>query len=163
MLCQAPASSGYPLSIFVHICLPCASLLPVSICVCNICEMQSCQIAFLLQCCLLRRLCNVITNHTWRASWHSHKVRMKYEDDYGDPRLYYRDFLIIASLIYFCLLSLSLPCSLYFFTSSNRLPVAHAEVEQKGKSIKHTCKIRVNVSLFDTIECFVLLAKGHFL
>lgn len=84
-------------------------------CVCDICEMHYCQIASPLQHSLLRRLCNVITNHTWRASWHSHKVRMKYENDYGDPRLYYHDFLIIASLIYFCLLSLSLSFSLPLF------------------------------------------------
>lgn len=112
-------------------------------CVCaNICQMQQCQIAslFSLQCSLLRRLCNVITNHTWRAFWHSHKVRMKYEEDYEDLRLYYHDFLIIASLIYFCLLSSSLfPPYLSFFFPSNPLPVAYAEVEQKGKSdSKHT-------------------------
>lgn len=89
------------------------------VCVRNICEMQCCQIAFLLHCSLLRCLCNVITNHTWRASWHSHKVRMKYEDDYGDPRLYYHDFLIIASLIYFCLLSPFLSCSVIFFSPSS--------------------------------------------
>ncbi|KAG7238401.1 hypothetical protein INR49_030908, partial [Caranx melampygus] len=57
---------------------------------------------------------------------------MKYENDYGDPRLYYHDFLIIASLIYFCLLSLSLSFSLpLLFFSSNILPMAHTEVEQK--------------------------------
>lgn len=68
-----------------------------------------------LQCSLLRRLRNVITDHTWRASWRSHKVRMKYETDYGDLRLYYHDFLIIASLIYFCLLSPSLSLFRFLF------------------------------------------------
>lgn len=118
----------------------CASALPY-VCVWDICELHYCQKATLLLHSLFRRLCNVITNHTWIASWHSHKVRMKYENDYGDPRLYYHDFLIIASLIYFCLLSLPLFCS------SNILPMAHAEVEQKGTSVKqarphshvHTC------------------------
>lgn len=117
-----------------HVCL----YLHMCVCVCDICEMHYCQIASPLQCSLLRRLRNVITNHTWRASWHSHKVRMKYENDYGDLRLYYHDFLIIASLIYFCLLSLSLSFYLSFL-SSNLLPMAHAEVEQKGKSAQQAC------------------------
>lgn len=97
-----------PLSLCV--CMARVCLFPpicVCVCVCDIREMHYCQIASPLQCSLLRRLRNVITNHTWRASWHSHKVRMKYENDYEDLRLYYHDFLIIASLIYFCLLSLS--------------------------------------------------------
>lgn len=80
----------------------------------------------------LRCLRNIITSHTWRASWSSHKVRMKYENDYGDLRLYYHDFFIIASLIYFCLLSFSLS----LFCISNVPPMARAEVEQKGKCLK---------------------------
>lgn len=108
-------------------------LSPPWIFMCDICEMHYCQTASLFQCSLLKCLRNVITNHTWRASWHSHKVRMKYENDYGDLRLYYHDFLIIASLIYFCLLSPPFPPSLSFFPL-NVLPLADAEVEQKGKS-----------------------------
>lgn len=108
-------------------------LSPPWIFMCDICEMHYCQTASLFQCSLLKCLRNVITNHTWRASWHSHKVRMKYENDYGDLRLYYHDFLIIASLIYFCLLSHPFPPSLSFFPL-NVLPLADAEVEQKGKS-----------------------------
>lgn len=40
---------------------------------------------------------------------------MKYENDYRDLRLYYSDFLIIASLIYFWFLYLFLPLSLILF------------------------------------------------
>lgn len=63
---------------------------------------------------------------------------MKYENDYGDLRLYYHDFPIIASLIYFCLLSLSALFPSPSFLSppaapSNLSPMARAEVEQKGK------------------------------
>lgn len=94
-----------PLSVGLHgTCLP-VSHVCVCVCVCDICKMHYCQTASSFQCSLLRHLRNVITNHTWRASWHYHKVRMKYENDYGDLRLYYHDFLIIAPLIYFCLLS----------------------------------------------------------
>lgn len=100
------------------VCMARVCLLPhMCVRVCDICELHYCQIASPLQCSLLRRLRNVITNHTWRASWHSHKVRMKYENDYGDLRLYYHDFLIIASLIYFCLLSLSLSFSRFALQS----------------------------------------------
>lgn len=121
VLCHAPVC-------FLAFCLPSLVLCLPYMCI-SVCPharvqhmwVEYCQIASPLQCSLLRRLCNVITNHTWRASWHSHKVRMKYEADYGDLRLYYHDFLIIASLIYFCLLSLSLSfsllCFLFFFKS----------------------------------------------
>lgn len=80
---------------------------------------------------------------------------MKYENDHGDLRLYYHDFLIIASLIYFCLLSLSL---FFLLPPSHPLPMADAEVEQKGKSVKqaqltHKCthapNLGVGCHLFD--------------
>lgn len=110
MQCHALVCSHYA---SLCVCMARVCLFPHMCGVCDICKMHYCQIASPLQCSLLRRLCNVITNHTWRASWHSHKVRMKYENDYEDRRLYYHDFLIIASLIYFCLLSPSLSSSLF--------------------------------------------------
>lgn len=61
---------------------------------------------------------------------------MKYENDYEDLRLYYHDFLIIASLIYFCLLSLPPP------PPQMSLAPARAEVEQKGKPEKQAPKIQ---------------------
>lgn len=122
-------------SLFLCLSDMCISV-PSHMCARNICEKQCCRIAFMLHCSLLRCLCNVITNHTWRASWHSHKVRMKYEDDYGDPRLYYHNFLIIASLIYFCLFYPFLSYSLVF-SPLHPSPMTRAEVEQKGKSLGH--------------------------
>lgn len=89
-----------------------------------------CQTAFQLQLGLLRHLHNFITNRTWRASWHYHEVGMKCENDYRDLSLYYSDFLIIASLIYFCFLYFFLPLSLFLFYPFS---TGHAEVEQKGK------------------------------
>lgn len=117
------------------------------------CYVHYCQTAFQLQFGLLRHLCNFITSLTWRAPWHDHEVGRKYENDYRDLRLYYSGFLIIASLICFSFLylSFSLPP---LFRPIYPWPMAHAEVEQKGKPTNeythiHTCsQLRLGCDYF---------------
>lgn len=88
--------------------------------------------------CVQLSSCNYVFVYNYtillKIAHHGTIVRLRWSERIIE--IHYGDFLIFVSLIYFCFL--------YLFFSFSFLPMAHAEVEQKGKPINtythiHTC------------------------